>query len=242
MEYDAVILGRRSIRGYRRDPVPADVIREIVSLATRAPSSMNTQPWHLHVVTGEPLDRIRQGNTERNLAGVPASREIRMHGPYQGVHRERQKEIAGQLFEAMDIEWSDKVRRQDWVMRGFRQFDAPVSIVVTFDKDLTDNDIAIFDCGAVVNCLVNAAWSRGLGCVINGQGIMQSPVVREHAGIPDNETIMSCVAMGYPADNFPANDVVSRRRPVDDVDEMWLTNYPQNRHLRVFQPALAPEE
>jgi nitroreductase len=217
MKFDEVVLGRRSIRGFRPDPVPKDLIREVVSLATRAPSSMNTQPWYFHVVTGEPLDRIRQGNTERNLAGVPASREIRMHGPYEGVHRERQKAIAAQLFEAMDIEWSDKVRRKDWVLRGFRQFDAPVSIVVTFDKSLDSNDIAIFDCGAVVNCLVNAAWSRGLGAVINGQGIMQSPVVREHARIPDDQIIMSCVAMGFPAEEFAANDVVSTRRPVDEV-------------------------
>ena len=62
---------------------------------------------------------------------------------------ERQKQIAVQLFDAMDIEWTDKDRRQDWVLRGFRQFDAPVSIVITFDKSLDDNDIAIFDCGAV---------------------------------------------------------------------------------------------
>ena len=117
----------------------------------------------------------------------------------------------------MGIEWGDKDRRKDWVMRGFRQFDAPVSIVITFDKDLEDKDIAIFDCGAVVNCLVNAAWSKGLGAVINGQGIMQSPVVREHAGIPDDEVIMSCIALGYPADEFAANDVVSTRRDVEDV-------------------------
>lgn len=217
MKFDEVIMERRSIRGYKSDPVPKDVIRDIVSLAIRAPSSMNTQPWHLHVVTGEPLDKIREGNTERNLAGVPASREIRMHGAYEGVHRKRQIAIAAQLFENMGIEWQDKKRRRDWVMRGFRQFDAPVSIVVTFDKSLTNNDIAIFDCGAIVNCLVNAAWSRGLGAVINGQGIMQSPVVREHAQIPDDQTIMSCIAMGYPAEDFSANDVVSRRRDVDEV-------------------------
>jgi len=217
MEFDEVIMGRRSIRGYKPDSVPKELIREIVGLASRAPSSMNTQPWYFHVVSGAALDKIRQGNTERNLAGVAASREIRMHGPYQGVHRERQKAIALQLFDAMDIAWEDKQRRQDWVLRGFRQFDAPVSIVVTFDKSLTDNDIAIFDCGAVVNCLVNAAWSRGLGAVINGQGIMQSPVVREHAQIPDDQVIMSCVAMGFPADGFAANDVVSTRRPVDDI-------------------------
>lgn len=217
MEFDEVITQRRSIRGYKPDPVPKELIREIVALATRAPSSMNTQPWHFHVVSGEPLDRIREGNTERNLGGVPASREVRMHGAYEGVHRDRQKAIALQLFDAMDIAWTDRERRKDWVLRGFRQFDAPVSIVVAFDKSLTDNDIAIFDCGAVVNCLVNAAWSRGLGAVINGQGIMQSPVVREHACIPDEQVIMSCIAMGYPADDFAANDVVSIRRDVDEV-------------------------
>lgn len=217
MDFDEVVTGRRSIRGFRRDPVPVELIKEIVALATRAPSSMNTQPWYFHAVTGEVLDRIRQGNTERTLAGVPASREIRMHGGYEGVHRDRQKAIAAQLFEAMDIDWGDKERRQDWVLRGFRQFDAPVSVVVTFDKTLSDNDIAIFDCGAVVNALVNAAWSRGVGAVINGQGIMQSPVVREHARIPDDQVIMSCVAMGFPLEDFAANDVVSTRRAVDDV-------------------------
>lgn len=217
MEFDDVVMGRRSIRGFKPDPIPQDLMRDIVRLATRAPSSMNTQPWYFHVVTGGALDRIRTGNTENNLAGVPASREIRMHGPYAGVHRERQKAIALQLFDAMDIAWEDRQRRQDWVLRGFRQFDAPVSVVVTFDKTLMDNDIAIFDCGAVVNGLVNAAWSRGVGAVINGQGIMQSPVVREHAGIPEDQIIMSCVAMGFPADAFAANDVVSTRRPVEDV-------------------------
>ena len=64
----------------------------------------------------------------------------------------------------------------------------------------------------MTNALVNAAWSRGLGCVINSQGIMQSPVVREHAGIPDDQVIMICVAMGYPDDSFPANAVVSQRK------------------------------
>jgi nitroreductase len=78
MQFDDVILGRRSIRGYQRKPVPRALIREVIELAMRAPSSMNTQPWNFYVVTGEPLDRIRAGNTERNLAGVPHSREFRI--------------------------------------------------------------------------------------------------------------------------------------------------------------------
>ena len=217
MEYDEVVLGRRSIRGYKPDPVPKALIEEVIELAMRAPSSLNTQPWHLYVVTGEPLDRIRQGNTERNLSGVPDSREFRGHGAYKGEHRERQKAIAGQLFEAMGIAWEDKAKRQDWVLRGFRQFDAPVSVVVTYDRSIHGGDIAPFDCGAITNALVNAAWSRGLGCVINSQGIMQSPVVREHASIPDDQVIMICVAMGFPDDTFPANAVVSQRKALDET-------------------------
>ena len=217
VSFDAVVRGRRSIRGFKPQPVPKDLIREVLDLALRAPSSLNTQPWNFYVLAGEPLDRIRAGNTERNLAGVPSSREFRSHGDYVGVHRERQIEIAKQLFGAMGIERDDKAKRKDWVLRGFRQFDAPVSIVVTYDRSIHGGDIAPFDCGAVTNALVNAAWSRGLGCVINSQGIMQSPVVREHAGIPEDQVIMICVALGYPDDSFPANAVVSKRKSVDEA-------------------------
>jgi nitroreductase len=215
--FDEVVLGRRSIRGYRPDSVPKAVIKEVIEMAMRAPTSLNTQPWNFYVVAGEPLDRIRAGNTERNLAGVPSSREFRGHGEYAGAHRERQIGVAKQLFAAMGIERHDKDARQDWVLRGFRQFDAPVSIVVTYDRVIHGGDIAPFDCGAVTNALVNAAWSRGLGCVINSQGIMQSPVVREHAGIPDDQVIMICVALGYPDETFPANAVVSDRKSVDEA-------------------------
>ena len=53
--YDDVVNGRRSIRGFKPDPVPRALIEEIIALASRAPSSLNTQPWNFTVVTGEPL-------------------------------------------------------------------------------------------------------------------------------------------------------------------------------------------
>ncbi|MDO6520389.1 nitroreductase [Shimia thalassica] len=213
MNLDQAIQERRSIRGFTDQPVSKDLLEEIIALANRAPSSMNTQPWHLHVLTGEPLERVRKGNTEKMLGGVPPSREIEDYAAYEGLHRERQIEIAIQLFEAMGIERHDAEKRQDWVMRGFRQFDAPVSVVVCFDRTLLDNTIAHFDTGAMTYGLILAAWSRGLGAVINGQGIMQSPVVREVANIPEDQVILTCVALGWPDEGFAANSVVSRRRP-----------------------------
>ncbi|WP_375390511.1 nitroreductase [uncultured Sphingomonas sp.] len=217
MDFDEVLRGRRSIRGYRPDPVPRALIEEIIALAMRAPSSMNTQPWHFYVVTGEPLDRIREGNTQRMLAGVPQSREFRTGQAFAGPHRERQVGVAKQLFAAMGIAREDKARRDDWVLRGFRQFDAPVCIIIAYDRAVDGSDDTPFDCGAVATGLVNAAWSRRLGCVINSQGIMQSPVVREHAGIADDHAIMKSIALGWPDETFPANAVVSERRSVDEA-------------------------
>lgn len=215
--YDEVVLGRRSIRGFLDKPVPQELVAEVIGMAMRAPSSFNNQCWNFTVVTGAPLDAIRRDNTEGILAGKPDSREFRRFDQVPELHRGRQIEIAKQLFGAMGIAREDKDGRQDWVLRGFRQFDAPVSVVVTYDRVLLGSDIAPFDCGAVTNALVNAAWSRGLGCVINSQGIMQSPVVREHAGIPEDQVIMICVAMGWPDESFAANAVVSNRKPVEEA-------------------------
>ncbi len=216
MEFETLVNTRRSVRGYKTDPVPRVLIEEIIQVAKGAPSSMNTQPWNLYVVTGEPLDKIRHGNTERMVAGVKPQRDFPTKEAYEGIHRQRQIEIAVQLFEAMGIERDDKERRTDWVMRGFRQFDAPVSIVLSYDKILEPAAIGQFDLGAISYALCLAAWERGLGTVINGQGVMQTPVVREHAKIPDDQNILTCIAMGYPNDDFSANSVKSRRAEIGD--------------------------
>jgi len=217
MKLEKAMIERRSIRGFKDEPVSKSILEDVIALANRAPSSMNTQPWHLHVLTGKPLEAVRHGNTERMLAGMAPVREIEDYAAYEGEHRKRQIEIAVQLFEAMGIKREDAERRQDWVMRGFRQFDAPVSIVVCFDRSLLENTIAHFDTGAMTYGLVLAAWSKGLGAVINGQGIMQSPVVREAANIPEDQVILTCVALGWPDEEFVANSVVSRRRPTENV-------------------------
>jgi len=216
MSFETLASSRKSIRGYKDKPVVRKLIEEIVATAKYAPSSMNTQPWHLHVVTGDVLNKIRKGNTKNMVEGVPPKRDFPMKEAYEGVHRQRQVDVAIQLFDAMDIARDDKEKRMDWVMRGFRQFDAPVSIVLTYDKYLEPAAISQFDLGAISYGICLAAWERGLGTVINGQGIMQSDVVREHAKIPDDQNIMICIAMGYPDDSFSANEVKSVR--ADNLD------------------------
>ena len=215
MSFEDVVNSRQSVRGYKSDPVPREVIEEIIDVARRAPSSMNTQPWHVHVVTGDALDEVRTRNMKEMAAGAKPKRDINSHSEYEGVHRFRQIAIAKKLFAAMGIAREDKDKRQDWVMRGFRQFDAPVSMVLTYDRDLDPGAVVHFDLGALCYGIVLAARDRGLGTVINGQGIMRSDIVREVADIPDNEVIMTCVAMGYPDDSFAANTVRADREEID---------------------------
>ena len=215
MDFQALVHSRRSVRGFRNEAVPKAVIREIIEDAKRAPSSMNSQPWHVHVLTGEPLEQVRRRNMEEMAAGKPSKRDIFTHGPYEGAHRERQVGVAKQLFAAMGIARDDKAMRQDWVLRGFRQFDAPVSLVLTYDRVLDPGATCHFDLGALSYGIVLAAWDRGIGAVVNGQGISRSDIVREVAQIPDDEAIMTCIAMGYPDEAFAANAVRSERTPAD---------------------------
>ncbi len=216
MDFERLVETRKSVRGFKKDPVPRALIEGIIEIAKRAPSSMNTQPWHVHVLTGEPLERVRRRNMEEMSASATPKRDIAGHGEYQGVHRGRQVDIAKKLFGAMGIARDDKPMRQDWVLRGFRQFDAPVSLVLAYDRVLDPGAVCHFDLGALCYGIVLAAWDRGLGSVINGQGIMRSDIVREVANIPEDQVIMTCIAMGFPDDSFAANAVRSDRQPNSD--------------------------
>ncbi len=211
MKFTEFAKSRKSARGFLNKPISKQTVDDIIDAAKWAPSSYNTQTWRVHAVAGEALDKIREGNTNNTLAGKPHVRDFPYKEQYDGVNRQRQIDVAIQLFEVMGIERDDKEKRTEWMLRGFRQFDAPVSLVLTYHKSLEPAAISQFSLGSLAYGIVLAAWERGIGCVINGQGIMQSDVVHQYANIPDDEAIMICIAMGYPDDDFQANDVRSTR-------------------------------
>lgn len=53
MELREAIEQRHSYRAFAADPVPRAVLERMFFAASRAPSSLNSQPWRFHVVTGE---------------------------------------------------------------------------------------------------------------------------------------------------------------------------------------------
>ena len=116
----------------------------------------------------------------------------------------------------MGIARDDKDARQDWVLRGFRQFDAPVCVIVTYDRSIHGGDIAVRlrrgDERAGQRRLVARPWLRDQQP--GHHAIPGGARARRHRR---DQVIMICIAMGLPDDSFPANAVVSERKSVDEA-------------------------
>ena len=214
MDVHEAIRVRKSIRGYKTNPVPKEILQEILEIATRAPSGMNTQPWEITIVAGEVMDKIKQANIQRFDSGEMPHPEV-FRKPYTGKYRERQIAIAVQLFQLMDIAREDIEKRNDWTKRGFKFFGAPAAIIISVD-DMLD-DVAQFDIGAFAQTIALTALNYGLGTCIQRQGIMYPDIIREHTGISEHKRISICITIGYPDWDFPANKVFSEREPIENI-------------------------
>lgn len=208
---------RRSIRAYKPDPVPKKVIEDILEIAGLAPSAMNTQPWEFVVVTGEPLNNIRKGNVEKLKAGETPSPEYIVAGwTNDSIYRKRQVDLARHIFQVLNISREDKVKRDSWLTRGFRYFDAPAAIIICDDKSLPEAG-PMLDIGAVMQNICLAALTFGLGTCIHDQGVMYPDVVKKYACIPDTKRLIVAVSIGYPDEANLINMITSTREPVDKL-------------------------
>ncbi len=211
---------RKSIRGYTSEPVPMETLREILKLANRAPSAMNTQPWEFLVMGGDVLKQVREMNTEKFRAEVtPGSEHSVIGWQKDSVYFTRQVNLAKELFKLMGIERQDKEKRARWAERGFRFFDAPAAIIVLTDQSL-DKNAPLIDIGIVIQTICLAALHYGLGTCIEDQGCMYPDTLRQVVGIPDNKRIVMAIAIGYPDWNFPANQVETTRVSVEE-NTIW---------------------
>ncbi len=55
---DEAITSRHSVRAFLNTPIESEVIKDILQVASRAPSGTNTQPWKVYVVTGNKRDEM----------------------------------------------------------------------------------------------------------------------------------------------------------------------------------------
>ncbi len=215
------LANRKSIRGFKPDAVPKEILGEILKAAVNSPSVMNSQPWEMYIVTGDPLDQIRQGNLEKLTAGSPPNPDIKFKEKFEHAHKKRQVDLAIQLFKLMDITREDQEKKSDWMQREFRYFDAPTSIFLTYDETLDPAYLSYFDLGCLAHAICLTALNYKLGTCINSYGIMYPEVIRKHTDIPESKKIFISIAIGYPDWDFPANKIASDREPLKNVTN-WV--------------------
>ena len=112
-----IVSRRRSMRDFKPDPVSRELIESVFDMAQRAPSNCNTQPWFVHVVTGEKLERLREALPAKFAAGEIAL-DFPYDGQYEGVYKERQSASAAALYDSLGIARNQKAERNACCIRN----------------------------------------------------------------------------------------------------------------------------
>ena len=205
---------RRSIRGFRSDPVPEDMIRQIFSDALRAPSNCNTQPWFVHIATGHALERLRT-ELPRRFSEGDVSLDYPYDGKYDGVYKDRQYASAAALYDALGIPREEKVKRQTWFLRNFSFFDAPAVAFFTLPSAFGLREAC--DLGMFAQTVMLGITANGLGsCPQTALGFM-AHVIKPALNIPEDQKLLFGLSFGYPNDDDPANKAMTDRASLEDI-------------------------
>jgi len=202
MDIFEAINQRKSIRAFKEDPVPVDVLRRILEEAIRAPSWANTQPWEFAVATGKPLEEIRAGFLEKG--STSPSPDIPRPPEFSERYAARIRVLDKQ---------NRLVTQKDWDSRrvqNFKNYGAPAVIYLLTRREFYYqskglNVWALYDCGAVAENIMLLATSCGLGTVIQAQAVAHTAVVRKALDIPESKILGLGIAIGFPDLDNPIN-------------------------------------
>jgi nitroreductase len=173
MDALVAILSRTSVRQYRAEPVPPELIGRLLECAVRAPNHKLTEPWRFVVLTGAARDKFAAIRAQHRLKRFedPSSSEA--------------------------LAAAEKVRREAQATPAY----VIVSSVVNPDELTRQEDYAA-TMMAVGNLIV-AAQSLGLGTFLRTGGVMEDQGLLDLAQIPENQRIVAIVSVGYPSDQAP---------------------------------------
>lgn len=211
------IANRKSIRAFRPDPVPKDTVEKILEIAQRAPSGTNTQPWHVYACTGA----VKQAITDDVLAlarsGGGEKYEDYDYYPadWQPVHRDRRRGVGWSLYSLVGIPKGDRVASAKQAARNFLFFDAPVGLFVTTDSYLGRGSWA--DAGMYLQTIMLAAKGFGLDTCPQAAWIPYQKPIFKHLGIPEDQALVSGMALGFADHSKIENTLVSEREALANV-------------------------
>ncbi|MEY2942083.1 MAG: hypothetical protein RLY97_97 [Pseudomonadota bacterium] len=208
------VAGRKSVRRFLPDPVDDDTIRAILSGATRAASGTNVQPWRVHVVAGETRDRLSQAALAAADAGQSspeyAYQPAKMREPYIS----RRRKVGFDLYGLYGVARDDMAGRKAAMMRNFTFFGAPVGLFFTMDRDHAIG--AWLDNGLFMQNVMILARAHGLESCAQQAWCDFGGVVHEFLPLPDDEILISGMALGYADWSAAENTLVTERASVDE--------------------------
>jgi len=214
---ERILTQRRSCRGYLDEPVPRDVIEQLLAAAQHTASWCNTQPWQLHVFSGGARDDLSKVLVEAVIAtfGQPAPSDFPFPAAYTGVYDQRRKEVGWQLYEAVGVARGDREASAMQMLRNFEFFGAPHVAIITTDADL--GVYGAIDCGLYVSSFMLMAEALGLGTCAQAAMGQVAPAIREHLGLPDDRLVVCGIAFGHPDPDHPSAGFMSTRAPITDA-------------------------
>lgn len=212
---DDLLEARRSVRGFRSDPVPQPVLDRVFTMAQQAPSNCNVQPWLVHVVSGEAAGRMRRALHEAAASQQAAQPDFPLTGAYPGAYRDRQVSAAKALFAATGVKREDLAGRTESFLRNFRFFDAPHAAFILMPHWAGYREAA--DCGMYAQSLMLALTAHGLASCAQGALSHHADVVRRELGVDDDLRVLFGIAFGYEDADYPANATRTTREPIADI-------------------------
>jgi nitroreductase len=216
MELREAITGRRSIRKFKADEIPRNLMEGIMEEARWSPSWGNTQPWEFYVVTGQPLAELKRLNNERALSGGLPAPDVPMPEKWPEAMKGRYGELGRLVLDTLGIPREDKEARNRYYLSMTGLFDAPCLLVACIPRDLRV-EYAMLDIGLAVQTVCLLAHDRGLGSCIMAAAVLYPDLLRSVAGIPDDLRVVVGVALGYPDDSYPLNHFERPRAKMNDI-------------------------
>ena len=205
---------RKSVRGFKNDPVSEETIRTILQAAARGPSYTNSQPWEVAVVTGEKRDALSDMLYQLAASGTPAKTDLPdPKGTWPDAISKRTMEHNVRRFEFLDIKRDETEKRDQFRLQNFKFFNAPCVMFFFLEESL--GPWSLIDIGIFIQSIALAAHGMGLGVCMQASLANYPDQVRSFLDIPNNKKLIVGMSLGYPDDSVRINQYQSARIDVD---------------------------
>ncbi|MBB3038635.1 nitroreductase [Hoyosella altamirensis] len=217
MDVREAVLTRRSTRAFLDKPVQREALERVLETALRAPSGGNLQPWHIHVLTGEPLDRLRSVVLNRLNEGAGGDApDYAVYPPkLSAPYRDRRFRLGEQLYGALNIPRENKTDRLRWFARNYELFGAPVGLFCYVDRQMGAAQWS--DLGMFLQTLMLLLEEEGLASCAQEAWSIYHRSVAEVIKPPDEHMLFCGMAIGYADTADPANAFMAERAPLSEI-------------------------